>query len=168
MTPTRNRFPGSSRSGAGYADCGSRWSAPRVSRSTARASATERVSGPACDSDSLTVPGQTGMALSVGLSPTTPQNDAGILIEPPASLPSATGTAPAPTVAPEPALEPPELRAGFHGLRVTPVRGELPVPFQPNSGVVVLPMTTVPASHEAVDHRGGDLGRRLVGGHVTP
>ena len=58
----------------------------------------------------------------------------------------ATGTAPEPTVAPDPALEPPELRAGFQGLRVTPVRGEIPVPFQPNSGVVVLPITTAPAS----------------------
>jgi hypothetical protein len=31
-------------------------------------------------------------------------------------------------------------------LRVTPVSGEMPVPFQPNSGVVVLPMIIVPAS----------------------
>ena len=38
------------------------------------------------------------------------------------------------------------MRVGSHGLRVTPVRGEMPVPFQPNSGVVVRPMTTVPAS----------------------
>ena len=66
-------------------------------------------------------------------------------IDPPASLPRAIGTAPEPTVAADPALEPPELRAGFHGLRVMPVRGEIPVPFQPNSGVVVLPITTVPA-----------------------
>ena len=144
-TPTRSRRPGGSASGAGNADCGSRGSGPRVSSKTARASATERASGPAWDSVSLTVPGQTGIAPSVGLNPTTPQNDAGMRIEPPASVPVATGTAPDATVAPEPALEPPEFLAGFHGLRVTPVRGELPVPFQPNSGVVVFPITIAPA-----------------------
>jgi hypothetical protein len=144
-TPTRSLVPGASRSGATWADCGSRGSGPRVSSSTARASATDRVSGPACDSSSLGVPGHTGIALSVGLSPTTPHHDAGILIDPPASLPVAIGTAPEATVAPDPELEPPEPRAGFHGLRVTPVRGEMPVPFQPNSGVVVFPITTAPA-----------------------
>jgi hypothetical protein len=56
------------------------------------------------------------------------------------------GTAPAATVAAEPALEPPELRSVFQGFRVMPVSGEMPVPFQPNSGVVVLPMIIVPAS----------------------
>ena len=91
------------------------------------------------------MPGQTGIAPSVGLNPTTPQNAAGIRIEPPPSVPMATGPAPAATVAPDPALEPPGFRAGSQGLRVTPVRGELPVPFQPNSGVVVLPITTAPA-----------------------
>ena len=49
-------------------------------------------------------------------------------------------------VAADPALEPPELRAGFQGLRVMPVSGELPVPFHPNSGMVVLPMITAPAA----------------------
>jgi hypothetical protein len=86
------------------------------------------------------------MRPSVGLKPAIPQKAAGMRIEPPASVPSAIGTAPAATVAAEPALEPPELRAGFQGLRVTPVSGEMPVPFPPNSGVVVLPMMTVPAS----------------------
>ena len=145
-TPTRNRRPGGSASGAGKKDCGSRASGPRVSPKTARASATERVSGPACDSVSFTVPGQTGIAPSVGLNPTTPQNDAGMRIEPPPSVPIATGTAPDATVAAEPALEPPEFLAGSHGLRVTPVRGEIPVPFQPNSGVVAFPITTAPAA----------------------
>ena len=35
---------------------------------------------------------------------------------------------------------------GSHGLRVIPVRAELVSPLQPNSGVVVLPMSTAPAS----------------------
>jgi hypothetical protein len=117
-----------------------------VRSKTARTSATERAIGPAWDSVSLTVPGQTGIAPSVGLNPTTPQKDAGMRIEPPASVPVAMGTAPAASVAPEPALEPPGFFAGSHGLRVTPVRGELPVPFQPNSGVVVFPITIAPPS----------------------
>ena len=36
--------------------------------------------------------------------------------------------------------------SGFHGLRVMPVSGELVSPLQPNSGVVVLPRITAPAS----------------------
>ena len=75
-----------------------------------------------------------------------PQNAAGMRIDPPASEPSASGTAPAATVAAEPALEPPGSREAFHGLRVMPVSGELPVPFQPNSGMVVLPTITAPAA----------------------
>ena len=145
-TPIRSRRPPSSAGGRDQYDCGSRGSGPRVSASTARASATSRVIGPACERFSLTVPGQTGIAPSVGLSPTTPQNAAGMRTEPPASVPVAMGTAPPATVAPDPALEPPELRVGSHGLRVTPVRGEMPVPFHPNSGVVVRPTTTTPAS----------------------
>ena len=36
--------------------------------------------------------------------------------------------------------------ARFHGLRVAPVSGESLSPFQPNSGVVVLPRKTPPAA----------------------
>ena len=38
------------------------------------------------------------------------------------------------------------VRARFHGLRVIPVSGLSPIAFQPNSGVVVLPSITAPAS----------------------
>ena len=44
---------------------------------------------------------------NVGISPTTPQCDAGPRIDPPVSEPSATGTMPAATAAPEPVEEPP-------------------------------------------------------------
>src|SRR5215467_14399782 len=71
-----------------------------------------------------------------------PQNDAGMRIEPPASVPTASGLTPARTAA---AL-PPGLRSTFHGLRVTPLNGESVTPFQPNSGVVVLPKNTAPAA----------------------
>src|SRR3989442_15224366 len=54
---------------------------------------------------------------NVGMSPTTPQSDAGPRIDPPVSEPSATGTIPAATAAPEPDEEPPVKWARFHGLR---------------------------------------------------
>ena len=45
-----------------------------------------------------------------------------------------------------PALDPPGVLSRFHGLRVTPVSGESPTGLQPNSLVVVLPMTIAPAA----------------------
>ncbi len=53
---------------------------------------------------------------------------------------------PAASAAAAPPDEPPGECAGFHGLRVTPASGESVMPFQPNSGVVVLPSMTAPAS----------------------
>ena len=47
-----------------------------------------------------------------------------------------------------PAVEPPGLRLVFHGLREMPVSGESPTPFQPNSGMVVLPSKIAPASRK--------------------
>ncbi len=45
-----------------------------------------------------------------------------------------------------PPLEPPGVLVSSQGLRVMPVSGELVTPFQPNSGVVVLPSRTAPSS----------------------
>src|ERR1700737_2782208 len=56
----------------------------------------------------------------VAMRPTTPQCDAGPRIEPPVSEPSATGTSPAATAAPDPVEEPPVKWTGFHGLRGWP------------------------------------------------
>jgi hypothetical protein len=56
------------------------------------------------------------------------------------------GTMPAATAAAEPPLEPPGVRSRFQGLRVTPkARGSVK-PFSANSGVLVFPMMTAPAS----------------------
>ena len=49
--------------------------------------------------------------------------------EPPPSLPTARGPTPAATAAPEPALEPPGVRSGFHGLRVAGNTGLWPTPL---------------------------------------
>ena len=66
--------------------------------------------------------------------------------EPPPSVPSESGAMPSATAAALPPEEPPEVRLGSHGLPVTPVRGASVTPFQPSSGVVVLPTSTPPCS----------------------
>ncbi len=53
-----------------------------------------------------------------GLRPKSPQNAAGIRIEPPPSPPRATGTMPDATAAAVPPLDPPGVNPGRHGLRV--------------------------------------------------
>src|SRR5215470_11553025 len=59
----------------------------------------------------------------VGFKPGNPVNAAGVRIDPPPSHAVQNGTSPATTAALEPPLEPPGVRAGFHGLRVTPSSG---------------------------------------------
>jgi hypothetical protein len=54
------------------------------------------------------------------LRPVTPQNDAGTRVDPPVSLPIAIGTQPVAMAAPDPPLEPPEIRSRSHGLRTGP------------------------------------------------
>ena len=66
-------------------------------------------------------------------------------MEPPPSVPTASGPRPAATAAPAPPLEPPGVRAGFHGLRVMPKSGLSVTALWPNSGVVVLPTMMAPA-----------------------
>ena len=62
------------------------------------------------------------------------------------SVPMPIGPMPAATAAAVPPELPPGVLAVFQGLRVIPVSGELVSPLQPNSGVVVLPNSTAPAS----------------------
>src|SRR5262249_36047495 len=82
----------------------------------------------------------------LGFRPGNPLNAQGMRIEPPPSVPSANGTRRAARAADDPPEEPPGVLFVFHGLRVTPVSGLSVTPFHPNSGVVVLPMRTAPAS----------------------
>ena len=56
----------------------------------------------------------------VGFSPTRPVHDAGIRIDPPPSLPWASGTMPPATAAAAPPLEPPGVRSVSHGFRAGP------------------------------------------------
>src|SRR6266550_3415848 len=75
----------------------------------------------------------------LGLSPTRPQHDAGIRIEPPPSLPCPNPTIPEATAAAVPPEEPPAVREPSHGFRVGPNRSGSVVGRIPNSGVFVLP-----------------------------
>jgi hypothetical protein len=118
----------------------------RASTSRAAAvSATDRVSTPFVAKPSRsTIPLVTRPR--VGLSPTRPLHDEGMRIDPPPSLPWAMGAIPAATAAPAPLDDPPGVRSGSQGLRVMP-RASLSVKGTvPNSGVVVLPSSTNPAS----------------------
>ena len=82
----------------------------------------------------------------VGFSPTRPLHAAGIRIEPPPSLPCASGTMPPATAAAAPPLEPPGVRSVSHGLRAGPKRRGSVTGRIPNSGMFVLPTSTKPAS----------------------
>ena len=74
-----------------------------------------------------------------------PHAAAGILIDPPVSVPSAATAIPAATATAEPPLEPPGDREGSCGLRTGPnAESSLVVPYA-NSCRLVLPMTIAPA-----------------------
>ena len=90
--------------------------------------------------------GASELRARVGLSPTRPQHDAGIRIDPPPSLACATGTMPDATAAADPPEDPPVECPVFHGLRDGPKRRGSAVGRMPNSGVLVLPQMTKPAS----------------------
>lgn len=75
-----------------------------------------------------------------------PQKAAGILTEPPPSVPTLNGPIPRATAAALPPLEPPAVRVEFQGFTVDPVRGLSVTPFHPYSGVVVFPRRTAPCS----------------------
>ena len=72
-------------------------------------------------------------------------------IEPPPSLPWLNGLTPAAVIDEAPPDEPPGECPGFHGLRVVPCSGESVSAFQPNSGVVLLPMIDQAGGAEPAD-----------------
>src|SRR5206468_11694027 len=113
------------------------------------ASSTERASGPGVSSVELS--GRTPYVLirpAVTFRPTMPHHAAGILTEPPVSVPIATGARPAETATPEPLDEPPGVRctARSHGLRGVPMCVLAPHLYIANSTVCVLPRTIIPAA----------------------
>ena len=82
----------------------------------------------------------------VCLIATTPLHAAGMRAEPPPSVATASGASPAATAAAAPPLDPPQVRAALHALRVRPKSGASVKPLWPNSGVVVLPTRIAPAA----------------------
>src|SRR6185312_4878663 len=75
-----------------------------------------------------------------------PHSAAGPRIEPPVSEPSANGTRPAATAAPEPLDEPPVKCSRFQGLRAGGHGRSKDGPPCANSWVASLPSSTAPAS----------------------
>src|SRR5436305_9291942 len=110
------------------------------------ASATDRVRQPTCASVPSGEAGHAGTRARVGLIPQLPANAAGMRIDPPPSVPRWMLPMPRTTAATAPPEEPPGVLRVSHGLRVTPVNGLSVTPFQPNSGIVVLPTTIAPCS----------------------
>ena len=78
-------------------------------------------------------------------NPTSPQQDAGIRIDPPPSEACDAGTMPLATALAEPPLDPPGDRSGAHGLRVAPNASGSVVGRMPSSGVFVRPTMSKPA-----------------------
>ena len=112
VTPTRSR-PGSAsrapRSESGKSPTASRKSAASP-RSRVRQPGVERSHQPPLE----------GIVPWVGLNPGSPQQAAGMRIEPAPSLAVAIGTIPAATAAADPPDDPPGVRARASGLRVIP------------------------------------------------
>ena len=102
-----------------------------------------RAIGP-CDESPLFV--GCGTVPVVGLIPNTPLNELGMRIEPAPSPPWWTTPTPAAAAAAAPPLDPPGVSPRRHGFTVEPVTGLVVSPFQPYSGVVVLPRMTAPAA----------------------
>src|ERR1700694_4387888 len=120
---------------------------PTIASSISAASSAVRASGPCTwPGSQANGIGQFGVSPGVGRIPTMPQNDAGIRIEQPKSVPCASGAIPVATATADPPEEPAGLSAGFQGLRVTPNTSLKVLAPAANSGVLVLPSTMVPAA----------------------
>src|SRR5256712_4197376 len=96
-----------------------------MTSSTSAASRTVRVMGPTWDTRAkpLGNPRPSGTRPYDGLKPYTPQNAAGVRIEPPPSLPGARRPPPPPPPTAAPPPEPPRVGAGVHRRRGTPQSG---------------------------------------------
>ena len=120
---------------------------PCITSSSSALSATVRASAPKVASPSQPSPsGCEETRPRVGFMPTSPQQAAGIRIEPPPSDAPAAGTRPAATAAAEPPDEPPGVRDRSHGLRVTPPASLAVHGNSISSGTRVIPIGIAPAS----------------------
>ena len=90
--------------------------------------------------------GTRGTRPGEGRNPTTPQKAAGLRSDPPVSLPSAIGIMPHARATAAPPLDPPQVFVKSCGFFVAPNTGLNVCDPAPNSGVLVLPKVTAPAS----------------------
>ena len=90
-----------------------------------------------------------GTSPKLGLCPNTPQNEAGIRIEPPMSVPISNEVSPAATAAAAPPDDPPGTRSAFHGFTVVPNIGLKAWTSPDQRGRFVLPNTIAPAAFSA-------------------
>src|SRR5258706_15438806 len=110
------------------------------------ASLTLRVSGPIWAKSPKGLGGKAGTRPKVGLMPTTPVKPAGIRTDPPPSVPRCSAPMQSAAATADPPLDPPGVFDKSQGLRVMPLSLLSVTPFQPNSGVVVLPRKMTPCS----------------------
>jgi hypothetical protein len=85
-------------------------------------------------------------AADAGRNPTSPQNDAGMRIEPRMSVPMPKATAPTATSTASPPEEPPQVSAGSSGLLLRPKRGPSVSPAIASSGTLPRASSTAPAA----------------------
>ncbi len=138
-------------------------SAPDSTSITSRRSRAERTSGPTTSKSNRSCgrPPARGTRPRDGFNPISPVYAAGRRIEPPPSVPSATGANPAATAATDPPLDPPGVSVGAHGLPVTPNRALAVYPSIANSGVLVLPSKMAPAARTRATGNSSRLARAL-------
>src|SRR5205809_4527907 len=120
---------------------------PEVASSAAAASLTVRLTTPSVTRPFRMSPisGPSELRPRVGLSPTSPQQAAGMRMEPPPSLAWATGTTPEATAAAEPPEEPPGVRFTSQGFLAGPYNRDSVTGGKPNSGTFVLAKGMKPA-----------------------
>src|SRR5215472_5561211 len=146
------------------ADIGSPGSGPAITENKRRRSATLRAIGPTTPIQEKAPPAGgkcpvAGMRPGVGFKPQMPQKCAGTRIEPPPSLPTPPAEQPAAIAAASPPLEPPHEYSAFHGLLVLRAT-RLSVSYAiRNSGVVVFPSSTAPASRTLLTSAASLVGR---------
>src|SRR3954462_81595 len=95
-----------------------------------------------------------------------PQNDDGTRIDPFVSEPSASGTSPPPTAAPEPPEEPPVMRLGSGGVGEGPSCTFSPVKSYAYSPMLNAPTSTAPCASRRVinvaSHAAGARSRLIL------
>src|SRR5258708_187518 len=96
-----------------------------------------------------------------GRRPTTPQQEAGMRIDPPMSVPIATVAIPAATATALPPLEPPGVMPARHGLLVAGKIALVVPTAAASSGRLVLPSTAAPAARARATGTASASGTRL-------